>query len=99
MRGVIVQNQVNLQIDRHLLIYRFEKLDPFLVPVSLRAMCQDFSLEIIQGCKERQGSMAIIVMGACGNVSLTQGKSRLATFQGLALALFVATKHDGLLRW
>ena len=92
VRGVIVQNQVDLQIGRNLRIYGLEELDPFLVPVPLRAMGQYFSLQIIQGRKQRQGSMPIVVMGARGNVSLAQGKSWLATFQGLTLALFVAAK-------
>ena len=86
VRGVIVQDQVNLQIGRNLRVYCLEELDPFLVPVPLRAMGQHLSLQIVQSRKQRQGSMPIVVMGTRGNVPLAQGKSRLATFQGMALA-------------
>jgi hypothetical protein len=57
VRGVIVQDQVNLQFGRNLRIDRLKELDPFLVPVPLRAMGQYFSLQIIQGRKQCQGSI------------------------------------------
>jgi len=58
MRGVVIQDQMNLQLARYLPIDRPEKLDPLLMSVSRRAMGEDFAFQIIQGGEQCQRAMA-----------------------------------------
>src|SRR5258705_3358603 len=100
VRGVIVQDQMNLQVGGDLVINRFEKLDPLLMPMPLRAMGKNFTLQIIQGGKQSQCAMTIVIVGARGDVSLAQRQTGLASFQRLALAFLIAAQYDRLLwRW
>src|SRR5439155_5587122 len=69
------------------------------MPVPLRAVGKNFALQIMQGGKESQCAVAIVIVRACGHVPLAQGKTWLAPFQRLALAFLIATQHDRLLRW
>src|SRR5258706_5137271 len=66
--------------------------------VPLRAVGKNFALQIVQGGKQRQCAVAIVIVRARGHVPLAQGKTRLASFQRLALAFLITTQHDGLLR-
>jgi len=52
VRGIIVQNQMNLQIHRNFPINRLEELNPLLVPVTLRTVGKNFAFQIIQSGKQ-----------------------------------------------
>ncbi len=68
-----------------------------LVTVALSAMSQNLALQIVGSSKQRQCATAIGIMRARCYLSFAQRQARLASFQRLALALLVATKHDRLL--
>lgn len=48
VRGVVIQNPVNLQMRENLQADGHAELDPLLVPVPLGTMSQDFSFQVIQ---------------------------------------------------
>ena len=70
VRRVVVQNQVNVKIPRSLLINEFEKPQPFLVPMPWCPLGNDFAIEVIEGRKECQGPMPVIIVGAGLKVTL-----------------------------
>ena len=51
MRGVVVQNEMDLQRGGDFLIDSFEELNPFLMRMALRAVRENFAFQIIKYCK------------------------------------------------
>ena len=53
----------------------------------------NLTLQITQGCKERDRAMADIIMGLRAAIALFERKSLLRALQRLALTLLVAAEH------
>ena len=69
MRGVIIQNQMHLAVRRGLLFDQFQKLEPFLMPVSILALADDFSVRHIEGGKKGGRAVAHIVVCHCAGAA------------------------------
>ena len=72
---------------------QFEELQPFFMRMSLSGPMQNLAVQIVQRSKQGKGSVPFVVMGLRSNVLYSEWKTGLGSFQGLALALFVATEH------
>src|SRR5664279_2504202 len=90
VRGVVVQNHMDVHSGRSLGVNRAKKLQPLLMPMSGSPFGQDFSVEIIERGKERDRAVPVIVVGAGANLPLFKGQSRLCALQRLALAFLIA---------
>src|SRR5436305_10090235 len=75
-----------------------EKLQPFLVAVSIVAHANDSPIEGIHGRKQGRGSVSLVVVGHGSAAALLDWQSGLCSVQRLDLALLVCTKYDGMLR-
>src|SRR3954469_9208779 len=97
VRGVVVENQMDVQHRIYFAVDLLEKGEPFLMAMLLLGCGDDFAAEVVERGKEGSGSVPVVVVRAGSNVACAQGQARLAAFQGLALALLIATKDDGFL--
>ena len=96
--GVVVQDQVQVKVRRGLRVEVAQELQPFLVPVARGALVEDFALQIVERGKKSDGAGARVVVRAGADVADPQGQSGLGAFQHLALAFFIAAKHERLVR-
>ena len=62
MSGVIVGNNVDVEIGRALLIDQFEKPQPFLMTMARREVGDQLAVEIIERGKQGQRAMPHVIM-------------------------------------
>jgi hypothetical protein len=62
VRGVIVQNQMNVQSGWSIRVNALEKLQPFLVTMTRGSLSQNLAIEIVQRRKEREGAVPVIIV-------------------------------------
>ncbi len=62
VRGIVVHDQIDVQVGRRFLVNQLEKLDPFLMAVFVHAGRDDLPLAHLNGRKERGRSVALVVM-------------------------------------
>lgn len=66
--------------------------------MTLRRMADHLAVKIIECRKQRDRSVADVVVGLGANMAHTQRQAGLRSLERLALALFVTTQHQRLLR-
>jgi len=78
MRGIIIQNQMHFAVRRRLLFDQFQKLEPFLMPVSILALANDFSVRHVEGGKKGGRAMAHIVVRHRAGAAFLSGANLVA---------------------
>ena len=63
--GVVVQDQVDLQILGHLPVDGLEELQPFLMPVPRQALADDHAGQHVERGEQGGGAVALVVVGVC----------------------------------
>ena len=87
--GVVVGNQVHVQLGGHLGLYGIEKLAELQGPVAAVALANHLTGPGIQSGEEGRGAVAHVIMGAPLGLARTQGQKRPGAVQGLDLGLLV----------
>src|SRR5207248_3216361 len=95
---VVVRNQVDLLATGCDIVDHAEKLQPFLVAMSVVAHANDGPIEGVHRCEQGCGPVSLVVVGHGSAAPLLDRQSRLCSVQRLDLALLVCTKDDGMLR-
>jgi len=85
MGGVIVGDDVDVEIGRGLLIDGFEKGEPLLVAMARRQAGDQLALEIVERGKQGQRAVPHVIMGLGADVPDPQRQTRLRALQRLAL--------------
>lgn len=62
MGAIVVDDQMQAKTIWSFLVDHLEEGQPFLVRVPGCGIVQDFSIQVVQSCKEGDGSMARVVM-------------------------------------
>ena len=96
--GIVIDDQMNLQILRDIRIDMLQEVEVVLMAVPLLAFCEDLARGDIERGKERQGAVADIVMSDPFDIAQAHRQDGLSPVQGLDLALFVNTEDQGVLR-
>jgi len=99
MSGVIIEDQMHLEISWDGMIEKVEKLAEFLTAVFGKALADDFAGGDVQGGKKGGGAVAEIIGGASFELAGAQRQNRLGTAQRLDLALFIHAQHQRVDRW
>ena len=81
VRGVVVNDQVHLQVLGHVLLDLSEEIQIFLMPVPLATLREHFAVGRIQGGKQRGGPVTSIIVGHSLDVAQSHRQHRLGTFQ------------------
>ena len=87
--GVVVGNQVHVQLGGHLGLDGIEKLAELQGPVAAVALANHLTGPGVQSSEEGRGAVAHVIMGAPLGLARTQGQKRPGAVQGLDLGLLV----------
>ena len=85
MGGVIVGDDVDVEIGRGLLIDGFEEGQPLLMAMTRGQTGDQLALEIIERGKQGQRAMSHVIVGLGANMADPQRQTRLRALQCLAL--------------
>jgi hypothetical protein len=83
--GVLVEDDVDVEIRRHRLVDGAQEAEELLVPVARAALCQGGAVEPVEGGEQGGGAMAEVVVGHPLDISEAQRQQRLRAFQRLHL--------------
>src|SRR5512139_718591 len=98
MRSVVVQNQMNVQINRNSHLYSVQKLSKFKGPMSPMTLPDDLSRFHVEGGEERSGSMARVIMCSPLHLAWPHGQKWLRSVERLNLRLLVHAQHQSSIR-
>ncbi len=84
--GIVVANDVKLELGSDLLIDLAQEGQPLLMAMARGGVGKHLAGKIVQGGKEGHRSMSVVVVGLGANVSLAQRQAGLGAFEGLTLA-------------
>src|SRR5579872_5010670 len=62
MSGIVVHDQMELFVCRCGIVYQSEETTPFLMPVTLLAQADDFSVKRIESCEQSRGAIALVIV-------------------------------------
>ena len=96
--GVVVHDQVHVQLRWNSRIDPFEKAEKLLMAVARLAVGEDGSGGDVESGKERGGAMADIIVGDAFQITQSQGQHRLRPAQRLDLRFLVHGQHHGVIR-
>ena len=88
MGCVVADNGVDHFPCRDLLLDRVEEADELLVAMALHVAADGGTLEDVEGCEQRGGTVAFAVMGHCPGTARLHRQPRLGAVECLDLALF-----------
>src|SRR5258708_34617965 len=94
--GVVVDNHMDVEILRDILVNVFEKTEIFLMAMPWFTCSDDLSFGDVQGSKEGCCSMADIVVGDAFDVSEPDGQHWLSAIECLDLAFFIHAQDNRL---
>src|SRR5215207_9401511 len=98
MSTVIVEDQMNVKLCRHLridLVEELAKLNRAMAPVELANHLASLS---VQGGEQRSGAVALVVMSPAFRLSRAHRQNWLRAIQSLNLRFLVNTQHQRLIR-
>jgi hypothetical protein len=84
--GVVVDDQMKVQFGRRLTVDFLQECEPLDMGMLLSGRAQNFAIEVVQRRKERNGTMADVVMSAGPDMTDAQRQIRLRALKRLALA-------------
>ena len=94
--GVIVEDQVEVELRRGRLVDPPQEADELDSTVLEHALADDFALQDLQGGEQTGGTVALVIVGHRAQTPLLQGQSGLRAIQGLDLGLLVHAQHESL---
>lgn len=97
VRGVVVDDQVQVDLGQSLTINRVEKLDPLLMSMASLALSDQCSIEYANGGKQRRRAVAFVVVGHRPQPTGEHRQALLSPVEGLNLALFITREHQRML--
>jgi hypothetical protein len=97
--GVVVEDQVQIEMCGRLAVDGFQKRQELVCPMARQTFANDSTGRHIERGEERRGAVALVIMGHRSGTALFQGQTRLRAVECLDLALLIDGKHQRLLRW
>lgn len=98
VRGVVVHNQMQVQLRRRLGVDLFQELDPLLMPVPRQAVGDDFPFGQFDRGEQRGGPVAFVVVRHRLQPTGEQWQAFLRAVQRLNLALLITRENQRMLR-
>ena len=94
--GVVVNDEVDVEVRRHVGVDVFEEAQELLMAVARPALGQDPAGGDVQGSEEGGGAVADVAVRDALGVAEPEGQEGLGALQGLALALLVDAQDQGM---
>lgn len=96
MGGIIVDDEMQVEMGQRAFIDGLEEAEEFAMPVARHAFADDGAVEHVESREQGRGALALIVMRHRPAAAFLHRQSRLGAVQGLDLALFIDRQHQGL---
>jgi len=90
--GVVVDDQMQIELGRGFAFDLAQELQPLLVPMPRQALADHGTVQRIEGRKQRGRSVALVVMRERLRAAPLQRQPRLGAIERLDLALLVAAQ-------
>jgi len=94
VRGVVVDDQMEIEIRECLLVDLLQELNEFLGTMARQAFADDLAGRHVEGGEQGCRAVTLIIMRHSAGATLFERQSRLGAIEGLNLALFVDRKHQ-----
>src|SRR5438874_6106726 len=94
VRAVIVENEMNIEVLRHLLLHLIEELDKLLAAMARQATADDLAVQDVEGSEKCRGSVPLVVVGLPFRQSRPQWQNGRGPIQRLDLAFFIYAKDE-----
>src|ERR1700730_1063397 len=98
VRGVIVDDQMQIEMGGRLAVDLPQERQEFVRPVAWQTFADDLASRHIKRGEERCRAVALVVVGHRASAALLQGQAGLGAVERLNLALLVDGQHERLLR-
>ena len=98
MGCIVVDDQMQVEIGRGLMIDQFEKAQELSMPMARQASSNDCAIQHIQRREQGGGAVSLVVVGHGAGAPLLHGQAGLGAVEGLDLALFVNAENQRLVR-
>ena len=92
--GVVVADDMNIQLGGDLALDLAQEGQPLLMAMTSGGMSKDLAREIVEGGKQGDRSVTIVIVGLGADMTLVQGETGLTALEGLTLTLLIATEHQ-----
>ncbi len=99
MGPVVVEDKMDVEVDRHLAVNAVEKAPEFNGAMSSMSLTDDLAGRDVKCGKQRRGAMSSVVMSPTLGCARTHREDRLSAVQRLDLALLVDTEHERSFGW
>ena len=99
VRGVIIDNQMQVQVGWCLRVDLFEKLNPLLVPMPWQAVRTNLAFCQFDRGEQRRCAIAFVVMRHRLQTTGEQRETFLRAVQGLNLTLLITRQHQSMRGW
>lgn len=99
VRGVIVYDEMSIELLGPVGIDMLEKAQEFLMPMRRLALREHTAFGDIECRKQCRSPMSDVTVGDAYDVTEPKRQNRLGTFECLDLALLVDAEHDRMNRW
>ena len=96
MGGIIIDDQMQVEIGQRPLVDGLEKAEELAMPVAGHAFADDGAVEYVERREQGRGAVALVVMRHRPAAALLHRQARLGAVKGLDLALFIDRQHQGL---
>jgi hypothetical protein len=96
MGGVIVNDQMEIEISWGLIIDQLEKTQKFSMPMARHTSPDNRAIQHVQRRKQGRGAISLVVVGHGAGTPLLHRQPWLGAIEGLDLALFVNAEDQGL---
>ncbi|MDA9493664.1 hypothetical protein XI08_32320 [Bradyrhizobium sp. CCBAU 11361] len=98
MGGVVVDDEMDVQLGRHIRFDVTQEGEELLVTMAGIALSDDCAVEDIEGREQGGPAMTLVVVGNAFDVAESHRKHGLGSFESLNLTLLIDAKHHGLVR-
>ena len=93
--SIVVEDDMERLVGRHLALDGVEKADEFLMPVVLHAAPDDPAFKDIESGEQGCRTVALVIVGHGGAAPLFHRQTRLGAVESLDLAFLVDAEHHG----
>src|SRR5439155_9982346 len=99
MRGIIVNDEMEIETGGGLLVDQSEKAQELAMSMPRHAGPDNLAIQHVQRCEQGGGAVAFVIVGHGTGTALLHGQSRLSAIEGLDLALFVDAEDQRPVGW
>src|SRR5271166_4776269 len=96
VRGIVVDDEVQIEICRGALVDELEKPQEFSVPVTRHAFSDHLPVKHVERRKQRRSAVSLVVVRHGAGTALLHRQSGLSAVERLDLALLVHRQHQRL---